>query len=136
MDYDYDYDCNYTSDFEEQDINNAIDNFLNSKTDDVIDLYESIKQRFHMSSPFFLSYLYSYHLTEYIIDKYILKNKFTFTYKNKNTCNNFSEYYHKELQISYNDINKFIISTFKYSVSYNDWVNFCCLYTDLYELRN
>jgi hypothetical protein len=131
MDYDYDY----PSDFEE-DINNVINNFLYHKTDDVIDLYESIKQRFHISSPFFLSYLVSYHLTEYIIDKCILKNKFTFTYKNKNTCNNFSEYYHNELQISYNDISKFLKSTFKYSVSYNDWVNFCCLYTDLYELRN
>ena len=57
MDYDYDY----PSDFEE-DINNVINNFLYHKTDDVIDLYESIKQRFHMSSPFFLSY------TNYVIN--------------------------------------------------------------------
>jgi len=126
---------NYESDFEE-DINNVIDIFIHRKTDEVIDLYDSIRQRFHMSSPFFLSYLYSYHLTEYIIDKFILKNKSTFTYKNNNMCNLFSEYYHNELQISYSDIDKFLRSTFKYSVSYNDWVNFCCLYTDLYELHN
>jgi hypothetical protein len=126
----------YESDFEEEDINNIIDIFMHSKTDEVIDLYDSIRQRFHMSSPFFLSYLYSYHLTEYIIDKCILKNKSTFTYKNKNMCNLFSEYYHNELQMSYNDIDKFLRSTFKYSVSYNDWVNFCCLHTDLYELRS
>jgi hypothetical protein len=126
----------YESDFEEDRTfdNDAINVFIHRKTDEVIDLYESIKQRFHVSSPFFLSNLYSYHLTEYIIDKCILKNKSTFTYKNKNIYNSFSEYYHKELQISYNDIDTFLRSTFKYSVSYNDWVNFCCLYTDLYEL--
>jgi hypothetical protein len=134
MEYDYDYSSNFEEDIVFE--NNIIDNFMYYKTNDIIDLYESIKQRFHISSPFFLSYLYSYHLTEYIIDKCILKNKSTFIYKNNNTCNYFAEYYHNELQTSYNDIDTFLRSTFKYSIPYNEWVNFCCLYTDLYELHN
>jgi hypothetical protein len=124
---------NYLNDIEQE--TDAIDKFMYSYSDDVINLYKYIKQRFTISSPFFLSYLYSYHLTCYIIDKCILHENFTYSY-NKNTFNYFCTYYNNELQISYTDIQKFVKSTIKSDISYDDWCIFCFLYTDLYELRS
>lgn len=131
-------DNDYYSDFENENIveddNLDIEEFYFYYSNDILDIYEEIKERF-LHSPFFFSNLKYPLLTEFIIS-FVLSNANSGLQSqiNKNYLNLFNDYYSSEIEFSYNIIQKFL-TKFKRNLQYNKWQEFCFKYSDLHELK-
>lgn len=125
-------DNDYHSDFENEnsidDQNLDIEDFYFQYSNDILDMYEEIKERFS-HSPFFLSNLKYPLLTEFIIS-FVLYNDLQLPINNT-----FNDYYSIEIESSYNIINKFL-RKFKRNLQYNKWQEFCFKFSDLHELKS
>ncbi len=127
-------DSEYFSDIENNDcINDSgnldIDDFYFYYSNDILIMYEEIKENF-TKSPFFLSNLTYPILTEFILD-IILSNKVI----KKNNLDNFNLFYQVEIQSSYNILNDFL-RKFKKNIPYNNYLQFCFKLSDLHEFKN
>jgi len=125
----------FLSDFDNEDIlDNTldIDEFYFYYSDDILDIYHEFKKRFS-SSPFFFSHLTYPILTE-LVFKIVMGNGIYLDIP-KPSLDVFKEFYNVEIEYSYNTLTSFL-RKFKKSLSYNSFVQFCFLYTDLHELKN
>ena len=129
-------DNDYYSDFENENIiedeNLDIEEFYFYYSNDILDIYEEIKERLS-HSPFFFSNLKYPLLTEFIIS-FVLSNT-TKLPINKKYLDIFNDYYSVEVESSYNIIQKFL-RKFKRNLPYNKWQEFCFKYSDLHELKS
>lgn len=126
----------FFSDFDNEDImdNDSldVDDFF-YYSDEILDIYEEIKERFS-SSPFFLSHLTFPILSEFLFQLTIHK-KINLQTIQKNNLNLFNDFYNVEIDYSYNMLNKFL-RKFKFFLPHNLFIQFCFIYSDLYELKN
>ena len=106
-----------------------IDDFYFYYSNDILIMYEEIKENF-TKSPFFLSHLTYPILIEFILD-IVLSNKVI----KKNNLDNFNLFYQVEIQSSYNILNDFL-RKFKKNIPYNNYLHFCFKLSDLHEFKN
>jgi hypothetical protein len=129
-------DNDYYSDFENENIiedeNLDVEEFYFYYSNDILDIYEEIKENLS-HSPFFFSNLKYPLLTDFIIS-FVLYNA-TKLPINKNYLDLFNDYYSVEIESSYNIIQKFL-RKFKRNLPYNKWQEFCFKYSDLHELKS
>lgn len=96
----------------------------------IIDLFYDFESRFKFSSPFFLSKLKSQYLTDFIYGNFQHN-----LHINQKMLKYFSSYYYSEIEISYNIFIGVVEKlNFKTKIKKSDWIVFCLLYTNLYEL--
>ena len=116
-------------------IPNTYDSFLSCYTEDILSIFDDLKQRFSIN-PFFLcklkGYVFVNFLTNYILNysdnnvkNYAIKNHI-YSFKSQI----FEEIFMNELIISYNIISKFI-KIFKIELSFCTWKSFCYKYSDI-----
>jgi hypothetical protein len=129
-------DNDYYSDFENENIiedeNLDVEEFYFYYSNDILDIYEEIKENLS-HSPFFFSNLKYPLLTDFIIS-FVLYNT-TKLPINKNYLDLFNDYYSVEIESSYNIIQKFL-RKFKRNLPYNKWQEFCFKFSDLHELKS
>ena len=132
-------DNDYHSDFENEnntieDQNLDIEDFYFHYSNDILDIYEEIRENFS-HSPFFISNLKFTLLTEFILLIVLHGSNKKSTQVNKFCLDTFNDYYGVEIESSYNIIHKFL-RNFKKNLHHNTWVEFCFKHTDLHELKN
>jgi hypothetical protein len=131
-------DNDYHSDFENEnsidDQNLDVEDFYFYYSNDILDIYEEIKERLS-HSPFFFSNLKYPLLTEFIISFVLYNGNDTTTMCSQGTLNLFNDYYSVEIESSYNIIYKFL-RKFKRNLQYNKWQEFCFKFSDLHELKS
>jgi len=108
-----------------------ISSFLDYHTMNIISIYQNLKKRFEISSPFFLANLKSTHLTDLFIN--LIYYKDTMKYQNPPLIQQFLTEYKQELNISFYIVQNFLKSC-NHNLNYNSWCNFCYYKSDLYEL--
>jgi hypothetical protein len=99
-----------------------IDSFMYHESDNIIDLYYEMENRF----PYFLNNMKSSDLYCFIIDK-LITNK-------KGKCNQdhilyFEQEYKTEINVTLMLLNNYLYKFKKFSIHYDDWLNFCCGFT-------
>mgnify|MGYP000105764489 CR=1 FL=1 len=111
-----------------------LDEFLFNYSDKIYYLYEDLKHRFGAFSPFFICDMQYHDLTNFFTDLVLRNpNLYVFTKTNLITC--FDTFYTKELDISYRIVFNFAKQTLRFNLQYNDWLQFCYLLTDKYEMN-
>lgn len=103
--------------------------FLSNNYDDILDLYDELKEMFPMN-PNFLILLESVTFCDFITDLIFERiNKYDHI---TNDFFTFIEVFNHEIRISYNYINNFM---FKYNtkISIQQWEKFCFTYSELYD---
>jgi hypothetical protein len=109
-------------------IDNIFDNHLNT----INNIFYDFKNRFSIT-PFFLAKLKVTDLTDFIIDLYNF-NKHGNIINDGTGRGTFNNYYNSELNISYEIITNFLKQNkFNLNLHYNNWINFCYKFSDLYE---
>ena len=146
-------DNDYHSDFENEnsidDQNLDVEDFYFYYSNDILDIYEEIRERLS-HSPFFFSNLKYTLLTEFIISFVLYNDNDNDTttmcslgtgtsnedvVRRQGTFNLFNDYYSVEIESSYNIIYKFL-RKFKRNLQYNKWQEFCFKFSDLHELKS
>jgi|694.fasta_scaffold04949_19 hypothetical protein len=125
------------SDFEnntDEDKKLDIDDFYFNYSNDILDIYEKIKEGLSYS-PFFISNLKFTLLTDFILLISLHGSNKNSTQVNQFCLDTFDNYYGVEIEYSYNIICMFL-KKFKRNLYRNTWVEFCFKHTDLHELKN
>lgn len=103
-----------------------IDKFITDESDNILDIYYDIKNRF----PYFFDKLSFPIYTDLLIDIIFTDN--TTMYKNYEMCNSyFFDENIKEISIT-QEITNYFLKKYKKSVNNNIWDNFCYKYTYCY----
>lgn len=110
-----------------------VDDFLFKYSDQIHDLYDDLKSRFGIYSPFFLCNMELYHLTHFFADIALGFAEHR-DVKNKNILSIFDNFYKNELDISYSIVSHFSKRFLKLNFTYDNWLKFCYNLTDKYEL--
>lgn len=116
-----------------------LDDFFIKHSNKIHDLYDDLKSRFSGFSPPFLCNMEFHNLIDFF-ENFIVKQTCFLPLKSK--INNkyiytkeiFNTFYKKELDISYGIVFNFSKTTLKFNLQYEDWLRFCCNFTDKYEL--
>lgn len=98
-----------------------IDSFTYHESDNIIDLYYEMENRF----PYFLNNMKSSDLYCFIIDKLML-NKKQF---NQAHILYFDQEYKTEINVTLMLLNNYLYKFKNFSIHYDDWLNFCCEFT-------
>ena len=125
-----DFDENYKN-YQSNSYDDFIDKFYTFHLDEIIDIYYEFKQRFSLS-PFFLAELKSTELTEFSIDSIL--NNLNLPKINDEYIEYFNYYYKNEIYTSYKIMARFL-KTWKYNLTEKNWIIFCYIHTDLYEIN-
>lgn len=108
-------------------IENPIDLFEHTYSNDILEFYYDLKDRI----PYFITNMQFSHLMNFIINaKFNLQNKHN-SYKANFSLILFEEEYNLEIKNLLYVLNNFLNSFFKkFTINYNDWLFFCYNHTD------
>jgi hypothetical protein len=116
-----------SSDYSDSDELSSIDNFLESETDNMINLFHDLKSRF----PYFLG-----DRSEIFI-QFIIENIFEHYDNNETVDYKFINENYQEINITLNVVNRYLVTRkwtkknrpLTYSITESNWLKFCYIHT-------
>lgn len=106
-----------------EEVVDPVDKFIDDESDNVIDLFYDLQQRF----PWFLTRMRSSHLLSFLTDrKFNVKIKVV---KHANTFTRFIEEFDKELETTHFVISTYFCSARNFQVTRDNWNVFCYGYS-------